>query len=1333
MEDNETINAVIDSLYPAEPVADNDYIEDNADQRTLRGAGTESDPYQISTPEDLNKVRYYIVNTNLEDEKDTKDPSKTVKINSQVIDGYFKLTGNIDMSDVENWTPIGMTDGNKDVRYKTAFVGTFDGGDFTISNLTLNTEHQGIGLFTRVGEGGTVKNLTIDTCTVGDETTTTQEIGAICGTAWGATFSDITLKKITIKGGGYAGGLSGDIWSVDDTGTSVTDCSIADSSISGGAATGGLIGRTHDQDILTGCKVSSTSVTASGHSVGGLVGILTGQCADCHTENVTVTSTMNGSAYAGGLFGQGSSILSGCSASGTVSAGTNGQYAGGWGAYYTGEKIENCSANVTVSALYYVGGLIGFISHDGTEITNCHATGDVEITGSDTGKHMAGGLIGRINKNKITGCYATGDVTDKETTIADGNTVGVGGMLGIAGDSEISGCYATGAVTGATSTGGLIGRSSSSVSNCHATGAVSGSGATGGAIGFVASGTIKNSYATGDVTGGSDAGGFVGWINAGATIESAAATGAVTSDSGDAGGFVGHTNGAPTIKNALAAGTVSGTNAGAFVGTAANAVKGIESCYANSTSSVPFTGKYTGYYSPQNCFWAGNVTGMLSNNSTPNGSAGNTPDYYYAQLNFSEMNAIYGGKLELAQTNTIGSSVTDGTTPKHTLAVKTSPEGLVSVDTDGSMTASAAGTGTLSLVMEINGEEFVFGTANVTVDPMPITFGTSTGENPNGNIQYAFTGMAPEFSQFATFYQAVKGEDDKYKPGTNKIPLTEGTDIVFNYDAGAGAHDYDYLPINVTEAEGIEVTVKLVNPNYRFVTESNSNLSQTITEKVIVQAAGKTEVPFIDLPAAGESMTYEYTGSGLAPIGNLTRISAGTIDKFTVHFHPWGDTEFTEAHLENKPTSELTPEAVLGIAPKEPGTYLMIVDGVSDTQYAYQSYIFTITKAAVKVKAVDKSIYVGDEMPEFTYTVTGLASGDSLTGTVTLSCNAENTNTAGIYTITPSGGQVDEDHYTLAYETGTLTVRTRSSGGGGSSSGSGNTTTETTRNPDGSTTTTVTDKKTGTVTETTKFKDGSTLVVETKKDGTVTTTDTAANGVKVKTVDEPGEDVTAAVTIPRSVGEATVTIPADVDYGMVAVDADTGEIVKLSVPTEDGMLVKLEGSADLVLVDNAKDFTDTRNHWAEDAIDFATSHELFAGTSETTFTPDSPMTRAMLMTVLARFDGEDTTGGSVWYEKGMEWAKASGVSDGSNPNGSITREQFATMLWRYAGSPAVDGSLADFSDSAKVNGYAVDAMRWAVSSGIISGMGDGTLAPQGNATRAQVSTMLMRFIVGLTK
>lgn len=420
--------------------------------------------------------------------------------------------------------------------------------------------------------------------------------------------------------------------------------------------------------------------------------------------------------------------------------------------------------------------------------------------------------------------------------------------------------------------------------------------------------------------------------------------------------------------------------------------------------------------------------------------------------------------------------------------------------------------------------------------------------------------------------------------------------------------------------------------------------------------------------------------------------------------------------------------------PTNAGIYDVEITRAEDDDYAaYHGRVMgglVINKAPLTIKADDQSIRAGGTLPKFTYTVTGLAGEDPLLKTPVLTCDADG-KTVGTYAIKASGADAGAN-YTITYVDGTLTVSKRSSGGGSSGS-SGSTTTETEKNPDGSTTTTVIDKKTGTVTETTKYKDGSTLVVETQKDGTVTTTETAKNGVKVSTVDEPGEDVTAKITVPKSVGEAVVTIPADVDYGMVAVDADTGEVVKLSVPTEDGMTVKLDGSAELVLVDRSRGFTDTRGHWAEDAIDFAAAHELFSGTGDAAFTPDSPMTRAMLMTVLARFDGQEITGGAVWYEKAMAWAKENGISDGSDPDGSITREQLATMLWRYAGSPIGDGSLSAFGDSASVNGYAVEALRWAVGEGLISGTDGGLLAPQGSATRAQVATILMRFVESLTK
>ena len=148
--------------------------------------------------------------------------------------------------------------------------------------------------------------------------------------------------------------------------------------------------------------------------------------------------------------------------------------------------------------------------------------------------------------------------------------------------------------------------------------------------------------------------------------------------------------------------------------------------------------------------------------------------------------------------------------------------------------------------------------------------------------------------------------------------------------------------------------------------------------------------------------------------------------------------------------------------------------------------------------------------------------------------------------------------------------------------------------------------------------------------------------------------------------------------------------------------------------------------WFADAVKYVADKGLMNGTDDNQFSPNASTTRGMLMTVLARYAGENTTGGAAWYEKGMNWAKAKGVSDGTNPNADITREQLVTMLYRYAGTPAANGSLSDFSDAASVSSYAANAMQWAVANGIVNGS-NGKLNPQNNATRAEVAAILMRF------
>lgn len=215
------------------------------------------------------------------------------------------------------------------------------------------------------------------------------------------------------------------------------------------------------------------------------------------------------------------------------------------------------------------------------------------------------------------------------------------------------------------------------------------------------------------------------------------------------------------------------------------------------------------------------------------------------------------------------------------------------------------------------------------------------------------------------------------------------------------------------------------------------------------------------------------------------------------------------------------------------------------------------------------------------------------------------------------------------------------------------------------------------------------------------------------------KNTTVKVEIPvRNVTPGTVVAIVHVD--------GTEEIVRTSVVTKNGVALELTGSATVKVYDNSKFFTDVpAANWASDAVAFASSRELFNGTGADTFSPNAPMTRQMLMTVLARLDGTDTSGNA--YAKGMEWAIRNGVSNGSDPEGKITREQLATMLWRYAGSPSVSGRMTGFVDADQISGYAEDAMLWATKAGIIGGKGNGQLDPKGYATRAEVAAMLMRY------
>ena len=295
-----------------------------------------------------------------------------------------------------------------------------------------------------------------------------------------------------------------------------------------------------------------------------------------------------------------------------------------------------------------------------------------------------------------------------------------------------------------------------------------------------------------------------------------------------------------------------------------------------------------------------------------------------------------------------------------------------------------------------------------------------------------------------------------------------------------------------------------------------------------------------------------------------------------------------------------------------------------------------------------------------------------------------------------------------------------SSTGGGSGTGSGSgTDSESQEKP--AEVTTITDEKTGPVAQVSTASDGK---------------------------------ITASVTVPQNVHAVTVHIPCTASDSTVAVlvHADgTRESLTKVTRTADGLALRLDGSATVEIVDNAKSFGDVAdNAWFASSVQFASSRDLFNGTGNGAFAPEADMTRSMVVTVLHRLEGtpESTANTSFddlnsgWYTEAVDWAVGAGITTGNGngsflPDESITRESLAVMLYRYANHLGLDtkttGALDDrFLDADHVSGWASDAVIWATEQGILQGSND-HLRPNDDTSRAEVATMLMRFVSLITE
>ena len=621
---------------------------------------------------------------------------------------------------------------------------------------------------------------------------------------------------------------------------------------------------------------------------------------------------------------------------------------------------------------------------------------------------------------------------------------------------------------------------------------------------------------------------------------------------------------------------------------------------------------------------------------------------------------------------------------------------------------------------------------NVTVQQAPITSVTLTALNADGtaastSIPYGTTGGI-KLSASCTRQGAGKLSCQWYTIGGTLQLIDGATEPVYQLPADLSVGEYTYR-----------------------VTFTADGYSKSADITITITATNKI-VPTGEPTLSTETLTYGQALSAIKLSGKLH----DTVNNKDV------EGTFTWVDSTVKPNAG-SYEAAWKFTPADGDTYAETTGTVTITVNKAKP---TGEPVYTKITAANKTLKDAALKPNTSWP-TGTIQWVDKDGKELPDTTEVKANTTYKWIFTPTGA--DADNYTTAE--GTVILYSVSTGGGGGGSSSDRDTsssdtvkTETTKNNDGSVTKTET-KKDGTKVETTTAKDGSTSKTTTNPNGSSVTESKDAAGstgtvktdkhgqteaktalsskaiedakksgepvkapVEVKATRDSNTAPTVKVELPKGAGETKVEIPvSNVKPGTVAVlvhPDGTEEIVKNSLPTEDGIQLTVNGGATVKIVDNSKDFIDTRSHWAKDAIDFVSARGLVSGMSGTTYAPDASTTRAQLWTILARQNNADLTGGATWFENAQNWAKAKGISDGANPNGTINRAQMVTMLWRAMGQPAA-ASGASFAD-VPADSYYAQAVAWAVENGITTGTGNGKFSPDNTCTRAQIAVFLYR-------
>lgn len=569
-----------------------------------------------------------------------------------------------------------------------------------------------------------------------------------------------------------------------------------------------------------------------------------------------------------------------------------------------------------------------------------------------------------------------------------------------------------------------------------------------------------------------------------------------------------------------------------------------------------------------------------------------------------------------------------------------------------------------------------------------------------------------------------------------------------------------------------------------FVTDSSVTNGKMLEVTLPANSDATKDIPKLAVTAtdnASISVVQAARVPGMAQAGGawaqavVTSEDGSKTETYTVKFKRTGAAAGFFIELDdNFPTDKLqlvnaSGQPVTGATPNTEIT-LQIAKGyqgqvwveITEGDRMGEVLVLSNTNTSFLMPAASVHVY-GSAMP-ITYNIKYLLNGGSFVGDPRVTYNVEtatfsvNDPTRPGYTFKGwVGGGLTQPTTGLTIAKGSIGDRTYTAvweingsiGGGGGNNGGGSVSvpvgdvTVTTKNPDGSTTVTTTTSG-GLVSAVTTAPDGTqSAVIQIPQN----------SGTPTKAV-MPALDVTAdktpEVTVQNNTGRPlSVVVPVNGASTVVAVrtNADGSEtVIPYSVMDENGLRIKVASdSQTLKLMDNKKTFDDVPgDHWSLGAVDFVSSRELFNGMgSASTFAPAAPMDRAMMTTVLWRLAEKpnaavtelfaDVQSGS-YYEQAVAWGVATGVVKGTDigfePNSPVTRETLAVLLYRAAGSPAVVDELPRrFVDGAQVADWAQEAMIWCVQNDIIKGYPDNTLGAKNVATRAEVATMLQRFVI----